>query len=110
MLPSVGMASHDLLPKYVRFARALALASTLAVPACSSEAPSTGAGSPTQDASTVERDAGKSGDAAARDAEVADGSVERDAGSVQDASTSDAATEDSGGGVAGPLPPPEMPV
>ena len=103
-------SSRDLHPKYVRFALALALASTLALPACSSEAPASSSGAPTQDGSAGEKDAGKAGDASTLDAAVADGSTERDAGSVQDASTSDAATEDSGGGVAGPLPPPEMPV
>jgi len=91
-------------PHYVRFARSLALASTLTLPACSSPAPE-------PPASTGEAKEAPSPDTAAA---VADAAPATDAAPAPAADATPPAAHDAGGDalpgrVSGPLPPPELP-
>jgi hypothetical protein len=93
-------------PHYVRFTRALAIAATLALPACSSESTSPGDG----DASTTGAPvAANPRCTPAKDAPATPVEDDDDAGVVPVADAAPVETPDAGGSPSGPLAPPELP-
>jgi hypothetical protein len=104
-------------PHYLRFARALALATTFALPACSgADAPSENAAGgdeelspPTAGSTTTTTDTGASQGKHEMSLAAPVPSAPSSTGSGDPAEVQDAGADASHGFVSGPLPPPEMP-